>query len=507
MIPSLAIERRSLAALFSVLLALASGTIFVGRNFPDYLPGYLIQIPAVLVGFCFFSQHRITTYDRTQRLTLLLVFLAPLENTFLLKAFRKAFLDQHLLLELLRPSNILLAFLVAYILFTGRRASSIPTLIKTSFFLGAAGWILSIFASFDALQSIATGYFQFLTPFMALFLFLSVTDKQTFVLDAITIFVASCTLVSISLIGAALFLDQTPYAPTLFPFLSEHFGSIKRDIPFLMRIGGNGYENPDFYISLWVMLIPFLAGAYYASRKPQTILALSILLYAGFLQYSRAGIATVVVALIALVIIRLIVEREWSWLPTILIGVILFSNFDSNALFYFASGLETMLANIFPGMFTTNLMPYWHTSIPDQSGYERIMAWRLSFKIFASHWVTGIGFGTYPSYVSSTPPHSLLLYRLAEGGILSGISVLLLAIFGPLQLIKATYRRDPNCSLTIAAALALSSYMLKAFLFDASFALMGITVWGICAALLLTLIVVEQAHVVASKIQSTSPPQ
>jgi hypothetical protein len=485
-----------LALLVAMIVALTAGTQMVALNYPNYLPGYLIQIPAVIFGFYYFQYFNIAAYNWPERLTLFLAFLVPLENTFILKAFRKAALDSHLVMEIFRPSNFVLLCLAVYLTFTRKRLV-LPTLLKWSFIFGLAGWVVSTFVSPEPLQSLAAGYFQFFTPFLALFLLLSVAPDRQFLAHALALFLVACVLVSISLICAVLFLDRASYTAYVVPFYSGHFNLIKKDLAFLVKIGGNAYENPDFFVSLWVLLVPFLTGAYYASKQRATIvLALLIVFYAGFLQYSRAGIVIVVFALAALVIIRLIVYRQWSWLPMILIGTVIATHSSPAAIRYFGNGLERMTIDIF----AINILPVTpaiagsdvtaqiedpHTDpAKDRSGDERVQAWKRSLSVISDQWPTGIGLGTYPGYVSSTPPHSLLLYRLAEGGVLSGISIVLLALYAPLQLAGIVRRRERD-GLAIAALLALSAFMLKAFVFDASFALMGIIVWGFGFALLM----------------------
>ncbi|NJO33948.1 MAG: hypothetical protein HC869_13215 [Rhodospirillales bacterium] len=96
------------------VLTVAAGAPRVLAHFPDYLPGHLIQIPAIVIAYFYFHRFKLMeTYRRwTERALLVLSFATPLQNTFVVKAYRKALLDQHILLEIFRPDILVLIGLV-----------------------------------------------------------------------------------------------------------------------------------------------------------------------------------------------------------------------------------------------------------------------------------------------------------------------------------------------------------------------------------------------------------
>ena len=105
---------RSVAPIWTLAALILAAFPFVYQHFPTYAPGYLIQIPAE-AGFYYFRHFRLfSTYtDWRERGLLILSFVIPLQNTFWLKAFRKALLSSHLLLEVMRPEILPMLIIVA----------------------------------------------------------------------------------------------------------------------------------------------------------------------------------------------------------------------------------------------------------------------------------------------------------------------------------------------------------------------------------------------------------
>jgi len=542
-----------------VVLALILAFPFIYPRFPTYASGYLIQIPAVGIGYWYFQRFRIFSLytDRRCRGLLLLSFIIPLQNTFWLKAFRKFFLDSNLLLELLRPEILLFIAVAIGAALAPRNKEAyarIPGILKLSFFLGLAAWVISTAASANPLLSFSTGIFEFIIPFVSLYVFAAVAPDRTFMKHAIALFIISYALVSVALISATLIninsMSMEAPQPVLgLPLFAIDFLNIKRDIKFTALIGGNAYENPDFFISLWVMIVPFLVVFYYASsRKWAVLLALLIIFYAGFFEYSRAGIVVVMIALLFVIGLRLFLFRHWSWLPALLVLFVGLIHIDETVGGYFSNGLSEFLAPQYAKQSLpierqaksgTEKPSEDQQALPikrqaksdtekqivdqqaarkaneqaelrdkpldtevdksqgDYSGSLRSLAWKKSITVGMQNFWTGIGYGSYPTYIDATPPHSLLLYRFAEGGILGLASILMLAVYAPWWIVVSLHRRDKDMFL-YATTLGLSCFMLKALPFSSSFALVGIIVWGFGFAMMLASIIVplEGAEIV-----------
>lgn len=124
-------------------------------------------------------------------------------------------------------------------------------------------------------------------------------------------------------------------------------------------------------------------------------------------------------------------------------------------------------------------------AVADNSGFERAGAWRLGLEISRNNWLTGIGYAVYrlvePRY---TAPHSLLLKRWAESGILGAISIVLLAAYAPWRLARMFRHRQPGI-FEIGCLVGVSCFFLQAFIFGADLSMMGLIVWGYGVGLLL----------------------
>jgi O-Antigen ligase len=501
-----------LLVLALIVLVLILAFPFIYARFPTYASGYLIQIPAVIIGYWYLQTfHVFSLYtDWKCRGLLLLSFVIPLQNTFWIKAFRKVFLDSNLLLELLRPEVLLFIAVAIGAAFAPRNKEAyarIPGILKLSFLLGFAGWIVSTAASANPLLAFSTGIFEFIIPFASLYVFVAVAPDRTFMRHAITLFIISYALVSLALISATLTISDARPSALGLPLFAIDFLNIKRAIRFIALVGGNAYENPDFFISLWVMIIPFLVVFYYPSkRKRAVLLAIIIIFYAGFLQYSRAGIAVVAIACLFTIGLRLFLFRRWSWVPALLLLIVGLIFTDVSVDKYFNNGLSELIGGMFHERKTvdrggdgnrsvrepnkqalqlgTGIASEVDQSKGDTSGDERALAWNKSLTVAMQNWWTGIGYGNYPIYIDATPPHSLLLYRFAEGGILGLASILMLAFYAPWRIVVSLHQRDKDMFL-YAVRLGLSCFMLKALPFSSSFSLVGIIVWGFGFAMML----------------------
>ena len=476
------------------------------------LPAILFRFPAVIIGYWYIQTFDVFSLytDWKCRGLLLLSFVIPLQNTFWIKAFRKFFLDSNLLLELFRPEILLFIAVAMGAAFAPRNKEAyarIPGMLKLSFFLGLAAWAVSTAASANPLLAFSTGIFEFLIPFATLYVFIAVAPDRTFMRHTVTLFIISYVLVSLALISATLTISDARPSTLGLPLFAIDFLNIKRAIKFIALVGGNAYENPDFFISLWVMIIPFLVVYYYSSiRKHAVIFAIIIIFYAGFLEYSRAGIAVVAIACLFVIGLRLFLFRRWSWLPTLLLLTIGLIHIDVSVDKYFTNGLTELIGGMIHEKKTVDRRGDGNRSVSapnkqtfqrgadiasevdeskgDTSGDIRALAWKKSMTVAMENLWTGIGYGNYPVYIDATPPHSLLLYRFAEGGILGLVSILMLAFYAPWRIVVSLHKRDKDMFL-YATRLGLSCFMLKALPFSSSFSLVGIIVWGFGFAMML----------------------
>ncbi|MCV3243672.1 O-antigen ligase family protein [Mesorhizobium sp. ZC-5] len=507
--------RSRFALAIAVLLLLASAP-FVAQRFPDYLPGYLIQIPAVLFAYGYAVRYDLAAYNWPERATLLLCYLVPLENTFIIKAVRKALLDSHIVLEVFRPSILLLTGIAVYLAWSGRRAA-IPATLRWSFVTGLMGWLIATMFAAEPLLSVGVGIFEFLAPWLAMYVILAVADRPL-AGHALRLFCAAFVLVAIAQTAAIL-----PALPSV-PLFASEFLEVKKNVPLMVAAGGNGYGNTDNLISLSVMAIPVMAGSLYLCRlnhKLPILAAILLLLFAGMLTYSRAGTVSLIVGLLALWLLRVFIFRQASLAILSLLVIVGASHTDPTSIAYFTNGVASFLAPSHtagdqPQTRITTRSPSpaatdenrtarrepppvrtdesgtvrRETSFPpaataDESGIARLEAWKTGAKIAAAHPLIGIGYGHYVlADKLLTAPHSMILLRLAEGGILSAVSFLLLALYAPLGLLRMLWRRERDM-FAITCLVAVSAFFLKAAIFGAAFSIAGMIPWGFCVALLI----------------------
>jgi hypothetical protein len=480
--------------LAAVVLALLAGVPFVHSRFPEYLPSYLIQIPALLFAYGYAVRYDLLAYRWPERLALLIAFLVPLENTFALKVFRKAALDGHIALEIFRPSNMLLVGVAIYLAWSGRRVR-LPELLKWSLIAGAAGWLVATMFAKDAFLSFGTGLFEFLAFWTALYVLLAIAPDRRFLAYAVTLFVASFALVALAQ-SAAIWLELPEETIFAVPVFADDFLTVKKHLPLMIKAGSNGYGNTDNFASLWVFVVPLLAGLAYCDRWKWAAWAVfAVLIYAGLLVYPRSAIGAVLVALAGLWVYRLHVFRPVGFGLIIAAVVILAIHANPEIGRYYVDGARSLIASLTSENASSRSVGTTPTkkaeqksdnaSRDDASGIARAEAWRRGVSISKENWKTGIGYGNYRTVDSEfTAPHNMVLLRSAEGGILSAISLLLLALYAPLRLTGALLRRDQDM-FAVACLVAVSAFFLKALIFGATFAINGMIPWAFGVALLL----------------------
>jgi hypothetical protein len=468
-----------------VLVLLLAGVPFVGARFPDYLPGYLIQIPAIGFGFLCFRYFRLMDKYRlwSERLLLVLSFLIPLQNTFLVKAYRKVLLDEHVLLEIFRPDILMLAGLTFWLVHQ-RKAVALPVILVLSFSLGLVGWVLSSLFSDYPILSFGNGIFEFFAVWVVLYAFLAVAPDRRFMVHAAALFCSGAGLAAFA--QTATIWSGIP-SDTVFgiPIFAEELLNVKKDLELMVKAGGNGYGNTDNFASLWVLLVPLVAGLFYLVRRDGILsIFLVLLCYAGLLVYSRSSIVIVIFALICLWCYRFIAYRSISLaLLVVLAGLILIHARPEIARYY-TSGIASFAQGLVRRSEPAERLSWRagsQTKILDASAVARADAWRRGVAIATAHWTTGIGFGAYPLVEPEyTAPHSMALLRFAEGGVLSLMSFLLLCVYAPLRFLKLRKIEDV---LAAACLISLSAFFIKVAIFGGSFSINGQIVWGFGVAL------------------------
>jgi hypothetical protein len=462
-------------ALLVLCCALAAGTPFIYTLFPDYLYGYLIQIPALIVGYSYVVRyHLLEVYNSwVLRGVLLLSFAVPLQNTFLLKAARKLFLSDHLILEILRPTILLLIVLTIKTAATKGRIA-VHWMVSASFVLGLAGWALATASSQYPALSIASGFFEVLCPFLVLYVVLGNAPDKEFLFHCIKLFIAAFVLITISqTVGTfkAIYSSQNLLG---IPTYADEFLEIKKNLPLMTVIGENGYGNTDNYISLWTLIIPLIAAMYYFRKSLWWIITLYGLLYAGLLLYSRSGVIIIAIGFAIIFVYRATLTRKWSTMILCALALLLAINSPPSGVEYVSDGVISFLKS-----------PKYAEAPLDASGADRMKAMRRGIEIISKHWFAGIGYGAYTKADPElTTPHNSLIQRFAEGGLLSFVSFLFLAAFPITSAINLIRSRSEDIFL-LGCAVALGCFMVKASIFGATMSIGGQIAWGYAVALML----------------------
>jgi hypothetical protein len=380
-----------------------------------------------------------------------------------------------------------------------------PPLIRWSFWIGLAGWLVSTLWSPARGYSFDVGALEFLMFYALLYLFAShIRDRRSF-LAALTAFVGGVLVLSIY---QAISIIEVVHLPL--PRTASDFIEYKKSIPVYFKNGiPNTYGNIDNYISIWTLLIPLLAGLLYAVRTWWiVVLALFIMSYCGLLVYSRVGLIAVMLGLVALVAFRAYAYRKSSFAVCSIMAVLILIHLDTKSLSYLFGGAASFASAVSDesretaregkpqvrssnGVASPQLYPSDAPSTSpqlsgsaDASAVGRATAWHYGLSIGMEHWATGIGYGRYQnSEPIFTAPHSMALNRVAEGGILSLISFLLLAAYAPIRFARMV-RYKPSMLLA-ACLVGISTFMVKALPFGATFAVSSNFVWGLGLALVM----------------------
>lgn len=478
-------------------LAIAAGAPVVHQVFPDYLPGYLIQILAIIVGFYYARSFSLANlYPQWNlRALLLLAYVVPLQNTFVPKALRKYIADGNPLLEITRPAIILL-FGILVCTIWHRKTARPPLLIAASFIAGLLSWTISTANSDYVHVSLATGIFEFLCPFVALYVLSANSPDKSFLYHCLRLFVISFSLVALAQSFSILSAGCCDSLVGL-PSLLDEFFELKRNVPLMTIAGGNGYGNPDNFVSLWVLIVPLCVGLYYYDRSRIWIAASLFVIYAGLLVYSRAGLLVILIGLIAIVLHRLIAQRTFSALPAGVVAFILASSAPQSSLAYIGDGVTSFINSAMYAVSSRGNAELRERLLKqerkkkdfDASGADRMEAIRRGLNIAIENSVTGTGYGTYPIIEPElTSPHNMFLQRFAEGGALGALSLLLMALYSVLAGATLILKRSTDI-VAATCSIALTCFMMKAFVFGASFAIGGQIAWGFGVALTLAVLI------------------
>ena len=455
-----------------------AATAAVEARFPEYIAGYLIQIPALVLGYFYATKFDLLNrYPRWQQRVLLLIsFAIPLQNTFVLKAARKYLMDGNVALEAFRPAVFILLVVTAASLANNDKLR-LPKLIVASFVTGLFGWLLSSSASDYPGVSLGTGLFEFLCPFAAVYALSVNALDRAFLLHCLKLFIISFALVALAQASVILATDCSDAVLGL-PLLADEFLELKKSLPLMQVAGANAYGNTDNFVSLWVLIIPLTAGLYYRRKSALWAIALFALLYLGLLVYSRSGILAVTCGLTGIVVHRAVAFRAFSALPAAALAALLLIHVPSGGAKYFVDGIYSFI--------TTLQYPTKEIHSYDASGVDRMEAMRRGVAIASEHPITGVGYGVYPIVEPElTAPHNMLLLRFAEGGIFSAVSLLLLASFAIASAWRQFFSRD---IVAMTAAIGLGCFLLKGMIFGATFSIGGQISWGFGVAILIAVL-------------------
>ena len=485
----------------AICVILLAGTPLISAYFPDYVAGYLIQVPATIVFVWYFRHFRILRIYQNwrERAFLILSFTIPLANTFILKALRKAAFGEHIMFEIFRPT-ILLLLVIAMFSASKKGRTSLPITLRLSFFASIAGWLLASFFSHYPILALGHGFFEVAAPWIALLTLLRIAPDREFLLHAAVLFLIGFSLVAVA--QAVVILAGLSGGIALgLPVAATEFLDAKMDLPLMVEAGGNAYGNTDNFASLWCLVVVLVSGLAYASRRWRWIAwtGFAVVVYAGLLVYPRSALGAVVLGLLGLWLYRWRVWRSASL--GILISLALIGAIYVNPAIvdYYVTGAELFIAILVPSSGSSEgdgFLRSWalkHREIEyagGEFGVDRAAAWSKGIEIAKNNWITGIGFGAY-SIVEPrfTAPHSLVLERIDDGGILSLFSILLMAGYCFWQSLVLLVRKPTDIA-GAAAIIAVSVFFVKAFVFGATFSIMGLIPWGfavqLCLAIFLT---------------------
>jgi hypothetical protein len=435
--------------------------------------------------------------DRPQRAALLLLsFIVPVQPLLQISQTVSQ-------LKTYRLVEVALIAMTGLALIGDRRPHRVPSWIGISFWVGLVGWILATTFSEYPKQSLDTGVLEFLLPFCLLYLFLRYAPDRDFFLTAGGLFVLGALLESIMqtwfIVSAFRDFAHASNRPEflLFPDASN-FLFYKSSIPTVLPAGiPFSYGNPDNYVSLWVLLVPFTAGSlFFIRRRWIAATALVALIYCGLFVYSRAGLILIFIGLTLLLAFRYFSTKSTSGTIIAALTALVLIHASRSSIAYYSEGVVSFASTIEAPPSAPPVDRSSEAAPPARannslerdnghSGKDRATAWAKGLNIGISRWITGVGYGVYSIIEPElTAPHTMLLMRLAESGIFGLVSFLMLALYAPVRL--AGMLRDRRADIfKVTCLVAVSAFMLKAILFGASFSISSNIVWGYGVMMLL----------------------
>jgi len=305
-----------------------------------------------------------------------------------------------------------------------------------------------------------------------------------------------------------------------FPFYPATFVQYKDAVPQFIPAGVPlSYGNIDNYASLFVLLMPWLIGLTFVS--PWRWLAGGLFLlhgYAGLVVYSRGALSAIIAAILILWLFQLRVYRRLApAMLAALFGFVVallvpqFGGKVGDGVITFADTLseQELGRNVLQeskrlqdGMLSAdkNVVSRDQERVEDrepktgddldqrpldQSASDRARAWVKGLSIGFQSRFLGVGYGMYPTLDPElTAPHSLLILRFAEGGLLSLISFVALGLYVSAELLRmfGVGKRD---MFQVACLCAAFGFWIKSSLFGANFSVSSNMVWAFGIALCL----------------------
>jgi hypothetical protein len=415
-----------------------------------------------------------------------------------------------------------LIFLIGGATFVRHGGLKLLMLVRWSFWLGAAGWLMSTTVSTNVLHSTDAGMLEFLAFYIVLYItIVHLHGTRDFALGGI-LFALGAGLVAATQ-TASIVISVREHAAVLgihlpFPLYPASFVQYKDAVPQFLPAGvPRSYGNIDNYASLFVLLMPWLVGLSFVS--PWRWLAGGLFLlhaYAGLVVYSRGALCAVFTAILILWLFQFRVYRRLR--PAMLVALfglvvaLLVPQFGArvgDGVITFADTLserelgrdavqsperlrdrtssteqniagqeqvENREAKIGDGQDQRAL---------DRSASDRARAWVKGLSIGIHSRFLGVGYGMYPTLDPElTAPHSLFILRFAEGGLLSLMSFVALVLYVSAELLRIFGARERDM-LRAACLCAAFGFLIKSALFGANFSVSSNLVWAFGLALCL----------------------
>jgi O-antigen ligase len=223
------------------------------------------------------------------------------------------------------------------------------------------------------------------------------------------------------------------------------------------------------------LLIPFLCaiGLALSSRARRALVgnlaAATVLGATLVLAYTRSAVVVAVVAALTLVASSDVLR------PRLRIVACAVFTLGTGAVFTLAFS-----SSYFTSIFST---------ASGASGGERLQSISDSIGIIGDHPFTGLGLGMYSALSGYLPAHSSVAQAAAESGVLAGLGLLALTVWGIVRWVRLRRGTGPRDARTIAAAAVAVYLVYCGFTGGASAASFSgyLAVWGLTAALMLGL--------------------